>query len=162
LRKSVAGRLGPGLTAKNAPVLVSFLLSPIIMILRIIVTGLLFSVFNLCSAAESFNPREYPKRRVTCPALHRNGGQGEHTETEITMSTSSMTFWLLVRFIDRRHTGYVDINPNAERTLLFVHGWPGLWSTWSNQIMHFKDKYHLVVPNLRGTGDSSHPGDVQA
>ncbi|KAF8515778.1 Alpha/Beta hydrolase protein [Hysterangium stoloniferum] len=54
------------------------------------------------------------------------------------------------------------VNPNASRTLLFVHGWPGLWSTWSNQILHFSSSYSLVIPNLRGFGASTHPGDVQA
>jgi soluble epoxide hydrolase/lipid-phosphate phosphatase len=59
---------------------------------------------------------------------------------------------------------YVDINPDAgvNRTLLLVHGWPGLWSTWSHQIRHFKDKYRLIAPDIRGFGDSTHPGDVQA
>jgi soluble epoxide hydrolase / lipid-phosphate phosphatase len=71
----------------------------------------------------------------------------------------------------------VDLNPTAKSTLLFVHGWPGLWvisclilctirnllrkSTWSNQIIEFQDSYHLLVPDLRGFGGSSHPGDVQ-
>lgn len=59
---------------------------------------------------------------------------------------------------------YVDINPDAgaNRTLLLVHGWPGLWSIWSNQIQHFQNKYRLIIPDLRGFGDSTHPGDVQA
>ncbi|CAG7854202.1 SubName: Full=Uncharacterized protein {ECO:0000313/EMBL:CCA70423.1} [Serendipita indica DSM 11827] len=94
-------------------------------------------------AAEGFNPRAYEKKHVECPTVHRKGGLGEPEETTINMS-------------------YVDINPTANRTLLMVHGWPGLWSVWSNQIMHFSDKYHLLVPDLRGFGDSIHPGDVQA
>ncbi|KAG8788321.1 hypothetical protein FRC15_004904 [Serendipita sp. 397] len=57
---------------------------------------------------------------------------------------------------------YVNINPTATRTLLMVHGWPGLWTIFSNQILHYQDKYHLVLPDLRGFGDSTHPGDVQA
>ncbi|KAF7981811.1 hypothetical protein HWV62_31923 [Athelia sp. TMB] len=43
-----------------------------------------------------------------------------------------------------------------------VHGWPSLWSTWSNQILEFQDKYHIVAPDLRGFGASTHPGDVQS
>ncbi|KIJ53671.1 hypothetical protein M422DRAFT_25492, partial [Sphaerobolus stellatus SS14] len=72
--------------------------------------------------------------------------------------------------INRSETGdsatvqlqYVHIvNPNATRTLLLVHGWPSIWSTWSNQIAHFASSYSLIVPTLRGFGSSTHPGDVQ-
>jgi soluble epoxide hydrolase / lipid-phosphate phosphatase len=62
-----------------------------------------------------------------------------------------------------------------------VHGWPSLWSTWSYQIQEFQvrsriknvflfsfvkyclqDDYHLIVPDLRGFGSSTHPDDVQS
>jgi soluble epoxide hydrolase/lipid-phosphate phosphatase len=33
---------------------------------------------------------------------------------------------------------YVDLNPSASTSIIFVHGWPGLWSTWSNQILEFQ------------------------
>ena len=33
---------------------------------------------------------------------------------------------------------YVDINPDAERTILMVHGWPSLWHSWKYQIEEFK------------------------
>lgn len=93
--------------------------------------------------AENFNPRSYTKQKTSCPAIHRNGGQGEPREVSIDMS-------------------YVDLNPTANRTIVFVHGWSGLWAGWSNQILHFQDKYRLIVPDVRGFGDSTHPGDVQA
>ena len=35
-------------------------------------------------------------------------------------------------------TGYIDINPTAQTTLLFVHGWPSIWSTWARQIEEFE------------------------
>jgi soluble epoxide hydrolase/lipid-phosphate phosphatase len=60
-----------------------------------------------------------------------------------------------------------------------AHGWPSLWSTWSNQIQELKvrhllliyllpinaytqDDYHLIVPDLRGFGPSTHPDDIQS
>ena len=33
---------------------------------------------------------------------------------------------------------YVDINPSARTSLVLVHGWPSLWSSWSNQILEFQ------------------------
>ncbi|KAG8792500.1 hypothetical protein FRC17_008590, partial [Serendipita sp. 399] len=104
-------------------------------------------IFILCITAQAtpnFHPQDYTKQHVQCPTVNRNGGTGEPRETTINMS-------------------YVNINPNANKTtLLMVHGFPGLWSSFSNQILHFQDKYNLVIPDLRGFGDSTHPGDVQA
>lgn len=37
-----------------------------------------------------------------------------------------------------RYLEYVEINPEASTTLLMVHGWPSLWSSWSNQIEEFQ------------------------
>jgi len=90
----------------------------------------------------AFDPRAYTQQTASCPALDRSVSPP------------------LSKTIDLK---YVDINPpNAKKTLLLVHGWPSLWSTWSNQIQEFKDDYHLIVPDLRGFGLSGHPGDVQS
>ncbi len=43
-----------------------------------------------------------------------------------------------------------------------VHGWPGMWTSWSRQITHFEEDYHLLVPDHRGFASSTHPGDVEA
>ncbi|KAG5645292.1 hypothetical protein DXG03_006594, partial [Asterophora parasitica] len=89
-----------------------------------------------------FNPREYPKKIAKCHALKRmHDGNAETIELGLR---------------------YVDINPSTTQTILMVHGWPSLWSTWSNQIQEFKNDYHLVIPDLRGFGESEHPGDPQA
>ena len=37
-----------------------------------------------------------------------------------------------------REIDYVDVNPKAKETLVLVHGWPGIWSTWKHQIDEFK------------------------
>lgn len=63
-----------------------------------------------------------------------------------------------------------------------VHGWPSLWSSWSYQIQEFEVRaapgyshlsmsnaeisfiqhdYHLIIPDLRGFGSSTHPGEVK-
>ena len=70
---------------------------------------------------------------------------------------------------------YVDVNPTASNSIVLVHGWPSLWSTWSNQIQAlqvrikcpwkpspltlWQNDYHLIVPDLPGFGSSMHPGD---
>lgn len=36
-----------------------------------------------------------------------------------------------------------------------AHGWPGLWSTWANQITALAPDYRLVMPDLRGFGQST-------
>jgi len=87
-----------------------------------------------------FNPREYSKRIATCKAVKRD--QEKHENVDI-------------------HLRYVDVNPSAPKTLFLVHGWPSLWSTWAKQITEFKDEYHLLVPDLRGFAESTHPGDVK-
>ncbi|KAF9494512.1 alpha/beta-hydrolase [Pleurotus eryngii] len=89
----------------------------------------------------AFDPRSYSKQVATCPGVLRTS-EG-NTVVDL-------------------HLRYVDINPSAKRTILMVHGWPSLWSSWSNQIEELKTDYHLVVPDIRGFGESTHPGDVES
>ncbi|KAL7414326.1 Alpha/Beta hydrolase protein [Mrakia frigida] len=56
---------------------------------------------------------------------------------------------------------YVDINPTAEKTLLLVHGWPAVWSSWRNQILEFESTHRLIIPTLRGFGNSTSPADTE-
>ncbi|KAG8946219.1 hypothetical protein FRC04_011965 [Tulasnella sp. 424] len=90
-----------------------------------------------------FDPHQYEKyeRNVPCPAIRRD--TEEETAVEININ-------------------YVDIKPSTppKETLLMVHGWPGMWSTWARQITHFQDDYRLLVTNIRGFYKSTHPGDV--
>jgi len=98
------------------------------------------ALFSHCTAEGRFNPREYSKHTTECKATRRDA-DGEIVD--ITLS-------------------YVNINPSANTTLVLLHGWPSLWSTWSYQIQEFGRDYHLVIPDLRGFGLSTHPGDVKA
>ncbi|KAF8488684.1 Alpha/Beta hydrolase protein [Gautieria morchelliformis] len=93
----------------------------------------------LPSAAAPFDPHSYPQSFARCSAINRENSEQVGIDIQ-----------------------YVEVNPTANRTLLLVHGWPGLWSTWSNQIQHFEEDYHLIIPTLRGFGASTHPGDVQS
>ncbi|KAJ6473210.1 alpha/beta-hydrolase [Mycena sanguinolenta] len=107
---------------------------------------LALGVISLCfrsKASPAFNPRAYQKSIAACQATNRAGGH--ETTVEINLS-------------------YVNINSNAKTSLnlILVHGWPSLWSTWSNQIQEFEEDYHLIVPDLRGFAESTHPGDVRS
>ncbi|KAJ7083118.1 Alpha/Beta hydrolase protein [Mycena belliarum] len=108
--------------------------------LKIFALGVLSLLSRSASGSSAFHPEDYQQSLVICKATNRSGAQ--NTLVDI-------------------HLRYVNINPGAKTTLLMVHGWPSLWSTWSNQIQEFKGDYHLVVPDLRGFGGSTHPGDVR-
>ncbi|GJJ13136.1 hypothetical protein Clacol_007386 [Clathrus columnatus] len=102
---------------------------------------------NLQPTCVAFDPYSYSQNVARCPAINRATSQPVELDLQ-----------------------YVDINPTAEKILLFVHGWPALWSTWSNQIKHFEasipellaKNYRLIIPNLRGFGASTHPGDIES
>ncbi len=52
----------------------------------------------------------------------------------------------------------VDVKPEgAEKTIILVHGYAGCAETWEYQINHFAHKYRVVVPDLRGHGQSDAP-----
>ncbi|KAJ7123197.1 alpha/beta-hydrolase [Mycena epipterygia] len=107
--------------------------------LKVLPMGALSLFLGSALGSSAFNPRAYQKSTATCKATNRAEGQE--------------------KMIDLH---YVDINPDAKTTLLMVHGWPSLWSSWSNQIQEFKEDYHLLVPDLRGFGASGHPDDVRS
>jgi pimeloyl-ACP methyl ester carboxylesterase len=41
--------------------------------------------------------------------------------------------------------------------LLLLHGWPEFWLTWEGVIRRLADRFTLIVPDLRGFGDSTKP-----
>ncbi|MDF1499400.1 MAG: alpha/beta fold hydrolase [Anaerolineales bacterium] len=52
----------------------------------------------------------------------------------------------------------VDIRPEgALHTIVFVHGYAGVAETWEYQINHFMRYARIVVPDLRGHGQSDAP-----
>ena len=60
-------------------------------------------------------------------------------------------------------TSYLESGPETGPLLVFVHGWPGLASTWRHQIGHFaRLGYRVVAPDMRGYGDSTVPDNPAA
>src|SRR6267154_4819174 len=43
------------------------------------------------------------------------------------------------------------------RPLLLLHGWPEFWLTWEPVIAQLADRFTLLAPDLRGSGDSDKP-----
>ena len=53
-------------------------------------------------------------------------------------------------------TSYLESGPGDGPLLVFVHGWPGLASTWRHQLDHFAARgYRVAAPDMRGYGDST-------
>jgi pimeloyl-ACP methyl ester carboxylesterase len=51
---------------------------------------------------------------------------------------------------------------NAGKAIVLCHGWPEHAYSWRHQIPALVDAgYHVIVPNQRGYGNSSHPADVE-
>jgi soluble epoxide hydrolase / lipid-phosphate phosphatase len=60
-------------------------------------------------------------------------------------------------------TSYLEAGPEDGPLLVFVHGWPGLASTWHYQLGHFAARgYRVVAPDMRGYGDSTVHDDPAA
>lgn len=48
-----------------------------------------------------------------------------------------------------------EVNTKADETIVFVHGLNGDAHSWYKQVAAFKDKYHIIVFDLPGFGESS-------
>ncbi|NIE83340.1 alpha/beta hydrolase [Burkholderia sp. Cy-647] len=49
------------------------------------------------------------------------------------------------------------------RPLMLLHGWPEFWLTWEPVMTRLASRFRLIVPDLRGSGDSDKPaGDFGA
>jgi soluble epoxide hydrolase / lipid-phosphate phosphatase len=60
-------------------------------------------------------------------------------------------------------TSYLEAGPENGPLLVFVHGWPGLASTWRHQLEHFAARgYRVVAPDMRGYGESTVHDDPAA
>jgi long-chain acyl-CoA synthetase len=52
----------------------------------------------------------------------------------------------------------IDIHPeNVERTIVFQHGYAGVAESWEWQINYFSQNSRVIVPDLRGHGQSDAP-----
>jgi len=86
----------------------------------------------------NWDPNSYKKSFASCSAVDRSGARPRNIRLKL---------------------AYLDLNRNKKNTLILVHGWPSLWTTYRNQITEFSD-YRLIVPEIRGYGDSEHPKDL--
>ncbi|KAF9224613.1 alpha/beta-hydrolase [Gyrodon lividus] len=116
----------------------SFSISKLCVLCAITTAALLSSPANISGVA-ALDPWQYDLTTVKCPAVDRVLDHTVHITIE-----------------------YVDLNPTANTTILMVHGWPSLWSSWARQIEEFKDEYHIIAIDVRGFGGSTHPPDVQS
>ncbi|KXN91140.1 Bifunctional epoxide hydrolase 2 [Leucoagaricus sp. SymC.cos] len=118
-------------------------------------------VLSLISLARAFDPYSYPLKSVQCDAVRR-----EPTLEQVKIEMSAyIHLFLTVNSLAHNGelwTGYVDVGDTSFPTILMVHGWPSIWSTWSKQIEAFEKDYRLLVPDLRGSGYSSHPDDYKS
>jgi soluble epoxide hydrolase/lipid-phosphate phosphatase len=104
-------------------------------------TLLSFCVIS-AALAKGFKPSAYEKQYAKCSAVVRDDPRN--------MKTTTLDI------------SYVDVNPNNSKdTIVMVHGWPSLWSSWSNQITEFEKDHRVIALDQRGFGSSTHPGNVQ-
>ncbi|OWY99469.1 Epoxide hydrolase [Phytophthora megakarya] len=57
---------------------------------------------------------------------------------------------------------YVDVGSTDNPPVVMIHGWPDLWFGWRYQIQALSQKYRLIVPDVRGFGQSSTPQELEA
>ncbi|KAF7729754.1 hypothetical protein EC973_003832 [Apophysomyces ossiformis] len=63
-------------------------------------------------------------------------------------------------FVNGIRLHYVDENPSGKEALILFHGWPDLWLGWREQIDFLANLgYRVIVPSLRGFGESDAPND---
>lgn len=103
----------------------------------------------LCAGAmegnvSAFNPSNYAKSAARCIATRR-----APVQEDVLIELSTFLRPLSSVSTPNRYLEYVEINTDAPTTLLMVHGWPSLWSTWSKQIEEFQvrctTKYQIGI-----------------
>lgn len=49
------------------------------------------------------------------------------------------------------------VRQGSGRPLVLVHGWPGFWYEWALNIGPLAERFDVIVPDMRGFGDSDKP-----
>ncbi len=63
-----------------------------------------------------------------------------------------------IRGISGANLSVIDLWPEGvDKTILFIHGFAGCAETWEYQVNYFARDYRVVVPDLRGHGQSDAP-----
>lgn len=102
---------------------------------------LLTPAVGTASSQNGFDPFQFQKQSVDCPAVDRSSNPPQDVNLNL---------------------AYLDINPEAKKALILAHGWPSLWTTYRHQITRFSQDYRLIIPEHRGFGDSEHPRDLNS
>ena len=91
----------------------------------------------------AFKPLNYAKSAARCIATRR-----EPVRENVLIELGTLLWALSSISTPNHYLEYVEINPDAPNTLLMVHGWPSLWSSWSNQIEEFQVRCPLSKSSL--------------
>ena len=52
---------------------------------------------------------------------------------------------------------YFEWGERGKSDILLVHDWTSFASSWGAVAQHFRDRYHIIAPDLRGQGESDKP-----
>lgn len=88
------------------------------------------------NAVTEVDPHAFPRKTATCTALNRATGEQKDIKIGKTSQVGEFRGKHMLRQLS--YPAYADINADAGRTLLMVHGWPSLWQSWKYQIDEFK------------------------
>ncbi len=81
-----------------------------------------------------------------------------HKRTAVQLDLNLYRVNVPIRGLMNADLSVIDICPEGvERTIVFVHGYAGCAETWEHQIKHFSRAYRVIVPDLRGHGQSDAP-----
>ncbi|MCZ6813021.1 MAG: alpha/beta fold hydrolase, partial [Alphaproteobacteria bacterium] len=61
------------------------------------------------------------------------------------------------RYIDANGIRIHYVRHGAGMPLVLLHGWPEFWRTWRKNILPLAEHFDVVVPDLRGFGDTEKP-----
>jgi len=86
-----------------------------------------------------------------------NGPRGlKHREIQLDLDLYRVA--VPISDLSQVNLSVIDVWPDgAEATLIFVHGYAGCAETWEYQINYFAHQYRVIVPDLRGHGQSDAP-----
>ena len=80
--------------------------------------------------------------------------------TEVsTDSETAMAVGLRHHFADISGSRVHFVIAGQGKPLVLLHGWPQTWYAWRKVIPAFAERYQVIVPDLRGLGESSRPVD---
>src|SRR6185503_15349600 len=105
------------------------------------------------SAARPGNPSLHPQRPAPSP-LDPPGSAAHDPESP---SGPPMSTDLQHGFADLGDVTIHYVTAGQGPAVVLLHGWPQTWYMWRDVIRGLAHRYRVIVPDLRGLGDSSRP-----